>query len=79
MKVSLFIPCLVEQFNPAVGEAAARVLARAGARVDYPPARPAAANPFTRAATEKRPVSWPAISWRSSTGLKPWSPPPVPA
>ncbi|WP_028587646.1 (Fe-S)-binding protein [Desulfocurvus vexinensis] len=33
---SLFIPCLVEQFMPEAGEAAARVLARAGVRVDCP-------------------------------------------
>ncbi len=34
--VHLFIPCLVDQFMPEAGEAAARVLARAGARVDCP-------------------------------------------
>lgn len=36
MKVGLFIPCLVEQFYPEIGEASARVLARAGAEVIYP-------------------------------------------
>jgi L-lactate dehydrogenase complex protein LldE len=36
LKVSLFIPCMVEQFLPQVGEATARVLARAGATVEYP-------------------------------------------
>jgi len=35
-KVSLFIPCLVEHFFPQVGEATARVLARAGMEVHYP-------------------------------------------
>lgn len=34
--VSLFVPCLVEDFHPEIGEATARVLARAGAAVDYP-------------------------------------------
>ncbi len=36
MKVSLFVPCIVEQFHPQVGEATARVLARMGARLVYP-------------------------------------------
>ncbi len=36
MKVSLFIPCLVEHFRPEIGEAAAVVLARAGAELDFP-------------------------------------------
>lgn len=35
-RVSLFIPCLVEDFHPEIGEAAALVLDRAGATVDYP-------------------------------------------
>jgi L-lactate dehydrogenase complex protein LldE len=39
IRVSLFIPCLVEHFLPHVGEAAARVLTRAGAEVDYPEAQ----------------------------------------
>ena len=36
MRVSLFIPCLAEQFRPEIGEASARVLARAGAEIRYP-------------------------------------------
>ena len=36
MKVSLFIPCLVEHFHPQIGEATARVLARANVELDYP-------------------------------------------
>jgi L-lactate dehydrogenase complex protein LldE len=36
LKVSLFVPCIVEQFHPQVGEATARVLARMGARLVYP-------------------------------------------
>lgn len=36
MKVSLFIPCLVEQFHPQVGEAAAEVLRRLGVELMYP-------------------------------------------
>jgi L-lactate dehydrogenase complex protein LldE len=38
-RVSLFIPCLVEHFLPHVGEATARVLARAGVEVEYPEAQ----------------------------------------
>jgi len=34
--VHLFIPCLVEDVFPQIGEATARVLARAGARIVYP-------------------------------------------
>jgi L-lactate dehydrogenase complex protein LldE len=37
MKVSLFIPCLVEDFHPEIGEATARVLDRAGVEVVYEP------------------------------------------
>jgi L-lactate dehydrogenase complex protein LldE len=35
-KVSLFVPCLVEHFLPRVGEAAVRILTRAGMEVQYP-------------------------------------------
>ncbi len=35
-EVHLFIPCLVEDVFPQIGEATARVLAKAGARVVYP-------------------------------------------
>ncbi len=38
-RVSLFIPCLVEDFFPEIGEAAAVVLDRAGVAVDYPEAQ----------------------------------------
>ncbi len=36
MKASLFIPCLVEQFHPEVGEATAEVLRRLGVELVYP-------------------------------------------
>lgn len=36
MKASLFIPCLVEQFHPEVGEATAKVLKRLGVELVYP-------------------------------------------
>lgn len=36
MKVALFIPCFVDQFYPAVGEAVVRVLRRLGHEVSYP-------------------------------------------
>jgi L-lactate dehydrogenase complex protein LldE len=35
MKVSLFIPCIVDQFLPEIGEATAHLLKRLGAEVDY--------------------------------------------
>jgi len=36
MKVSLFIPCLTDQFFPQVGISLYKVLRKAGAEVDYP-------------------------------------------
>jgi len=36
LEVSLFVPCLVEDLYPEIGEASARVLTRAGAKVLYP-------------------------------------------
>ena len=36
MKVSLFIPCLTDQFFPQVGINLYKVLRKAGAEVDYP-------------------------------------------
>ncbi len=36
MRVSLFVPCLVDQCEPRIAEATARVLSRAGLGVDYP-------------------------------------------
>lgn len=46
MKVSLFIPCLVEQFHPQVGEATARVLARAGVELTYPKGQTCCGQPL---------------------------------
>lgn len=36
MRVALFIPCLIDQWFPRVGEATVRVLEHAGCEVDYP-------------------------------------------
>jgi L-lactate dehydrogenase complex protein LldE len=36
MKISLFIPCLVDQFFPAVGVNLVKILKKVGATVDYP-------------------------------------------
>ncbi len=36
MKVALFVPCIVQDFQPQVAQATARVLARAGVSVHYP-------------------------------------------
>ncbi len=36
MKVSLFIPCFMDQFYPDVGEAVCRVLRKLGHELDYP-------------------------------------------
>jgi len=37
MKVSLFIPCLVDNLAPEIGESTARVLSRLGLDLEYPP------------------------------------------
>jgi L-lactate dehydrogenase complex protein LldE len=49
MKVSLFIPCLVDQFLPEIGEATARLLVRLGARVDYDPRQTCCGQPLINA------------------------------
>lgn len=36
MKASLFVTCIVDQFYPAVGESAVKVLRRLGVEVDFP-------------------------------------------
>ena len=36
MKVSLFIPCFIDQFYPQVGISMVQVLERLGCEVDYP-------------------------------------------
>lgn len=45
----LFIPCLVEQFLPEVGEAAARLLARAGCAVECPSGQTCCGQPLYKA------------------------------
>jgi L-lactate dehydrogenase complex protein LldE len=49
MKVSLFVPCLVEEVKPEIGAAAARVLARAGCEVEYPPGQTCCGQPLYKA------------------------------
>lgn len=46
MKVALFIPCMVDQFFPEVGEATAELLERLGVEVDYPAAQTCCGLPF---------------------------------
>jgi L-lactate dehydrogenase complex protein LldE len=47
--VSLFIPCLVDQFLPEIGEATALLLARSGADVRYDPRQTCCGQPFINA------------------------------
>jgi L-lactate dehydrogenase complex protein LldE len=49
MKVSLFVPCLVDQFLPEIGEATAQLLTRLGARVDYDPRQTCCGQPLVNA------------------------------
>jgi len=44
--IGLFIPCLVDQFYPEVGEAVADVLERLGQEIDYPEAQTCCGLPF---------------------------------
>jgi len=46
MNIQLFVPCLVEDFRPEIAEATARVLARAGARLRYPPGQTCCGQPL---------------------------------
>ncbi len=54
MKVSLFIPCLVEQFHPLIGEATARVLARAHVELVYPHGQTCCGQPEYKAGHRKQ-------------------------
>jgi L-lactate dehydrogenase complex protein LldE len=46
MRIHLFVPCLVEDFFPEIGEAAALVLARAGCEVVYPAGQTCCGQPL---------------------------------
>jgi Fe-S oxidoreductase len=46
MRVSLFIPCLVDQFYPEVGVNTVRILKKAGAEVHYPDKQICCGQPF---------------------------------
>jgi len=46
LKVSLFIPCLVEQFMPEVGIATAKILSRLGIGLDYPQGQTCCGQPL---------------------------------
>ncbi len=48
-KVSLFVPCLVDQFLPEIGEATARLLIGLGARVDYDARQTCCGQPLVNA------------------------------
>ncbi len=48
-KVSLFVPCLVDQFLPEIGEATAHLLSRSGADVSYDPRQTCCGQPFINA------------------------------
>ncbi|HUB65852.1 MAG TPA: (Fe-S)-binding protein [Candidatus Methylacidiphilales bacterium] len=45
MKVSLFIPCFVDQFYPQVGVSMVKVLERLGCEIDYPPGQTCCGQP----------------------------------
>jgi L-lactate dehydrogenase complex protein LldE len=45
VKVSLFIPCFIDQFYPQVGVSMAKVLERLGCEVDYPPGQTCCGQP----------------------------------
>jgi L-lactate dehydrogenase complex protein LldE len=48
-KVSLFVPCLVDQFLPEIGEATALLLSRSGVDVHYDPRQTCCGQPFINA------------------------------
>jgi L-lactate dehydrogenase complex protein LldE len=45
VKVSLFIPCFVDQFYPQVGVSMVKVLERLGCEIDYPPGQTCCGQP----------------------------------
>lgn len=45
IRVALFIPCFVDQLAPAIGQAAVRVLERAGCAVEFPEAQTCCGQP----------------------------------
>ena len=58
MKVSLFIPCLTDQFFPRVGMNLYKILRKAGAQVDYPEDQTCCGQPALESALAgKRPRS----------------------
>ena len=54
MKVGLFIPCLVEQFDPDVGVATAEVLAGAGAEIRFPKDQTCCGQPVYKSGYRKQ-------------------------
>lgn len=53
-KVSLFIPCIVDQFLPEIGEAAAHLLGRSGADVRYDPRQTCCGQPLINAGSTRQ-------------------------
>ena len=53
MKVSLFVPCLIEQFHPEVAVATARCLARAGLEVHFPKNQTCCGQPVYKSGLRK--------------------------
>lgn len=54
MRVSLFIPCLVDQFYPMVGENVVRVLKKIGVKVDYNDEQICCGQPFFKSGHWKK-------------------------
>lgn len=54
MRVSLFIPCLVDQFYPQVGENVVHVLKKLGLRVDYTDEQICCGQPFFKSGQWER-------------------------
>jgi len=61
MKVSLFIPCLVDQFLPEIGEATARLLTQLGAEVDYDSRQTCCGQPLINAGRTRERTGRPAV------------------
>jgi L-lactate dehydrogenase complex protein LldE len=54
MRASLFIPCLVDQFHPQVGENVVRVLKKVGVSVDYTDEQICCGQPFFKSGHHKK-------------------------
>ena len=70
MRASLFIPCLVDQFHPKVGENVVRVLKKIGVSVDYTDEQICCGQPFFKSGWWKKTLPLAKNTIRAFKGAK---------